>query len=328
MIRNSLFIVLLAASALALTATSARAQASLERAKELYASASYDEALAMLNSLEARQSEDGAPVNGRSDEAAAIALYRVLCLVAVGRSGEVNTAIDRLVSQYPLYRPPSDELPPRMLVAFSSARLKLLPSMVQQRYAEGKAAFDRGDFTTASVGFKWVLGALNDPDITYLAGQSPLSDIRTLATGFSDLSEKALAPPPSPAPAPTPPAPAPVPLAVIEAPPVVPARDLQRVFSSEDAGVAAPSTIRQNMPRFTGTANTPASGVIELIVDANGAVESARLIEAVHPQYDNVVLSAAKKWKYEPARFDGTPVRYKKLIQVSLASSAPAPSTR
>jgi hypothetical protein len=226
-IRKPVLIGLFVAFALALTAASARAQGSLAQAKELYASASYDEALAMLNALEAARQSGETPVNGQSDEAAAIAMYRVLCLVAVGRSGEVSAAIDRLVSQHPLYRPPSDELPPRMLNAFSSARLKLLPPMVQQRYADGKAAFDRGDFTTASVGFKWVLGALNDPDISYLAAQSPLSDIRTLATGFSDLSEKALAPPPSPPPTP---APAPVPVAVIEAPPAVPARDLQRVF--------------------------------------------------------------------------------------------------
>ena len=99
MTRRLALIVMLACGALAATAAPARAQASLGRAKELYASANYDEALSMLNTL-------GPSSDDR--DAAVVAMYRVLCLVAVGRTSEVDTAIDRLVAQYPLYRPPSD----------------------------------------------------------------------------------------------------------------------------------------------------------------------------------------------------------------------------
>ncbi len=189
--------VVLACAALAFTAAPARAQASLVRAKELYASANYDEALTMLNALGSTSVSEGGPAAMLySEDSASIAMYRVLCLVAVGRSADVDAAIDRLVSQHPLFRPPSDELSPRMRTAVSTARLRLLPPMVQRRYEESKTAYDRGDFSAASIGFKWVLTALTDPDVSQLAGQPPLADIKTLAAGFVGLAEKALAPPP------------------------------------------------------------------------------------------------------------------------------------
>jgi len=310
--RRLLLIAILACSTLAVAAP-ARAQASLAKARELYASANYDEALAMLNTLGASADEN---------DAAAVSMYRVLCLVAVGRTGEVDSAIDRLVSQHPLYRPASGELSPRMQKAVSSARVRLLPNLVQRRYEESKSAYDRGDFAASKVGFRWVLTALADPDISSLTAQSPLADIKTLSAGFVDLSEKALVPPPS-APAPL------VPAAVaIAPPPAKPTRDLKRVFSVEDSDVVAPIMTKQAMPRFPGLLTQAASGVLELVIDATGAVESVRLLETVHRNYDPLLVSAAKKWQYQPAQLDGTPVRYLKRIQVSLAPSAESAAVR
>ena len=288
--------------ALVCAAAPAQAQPSLGKAKELYASANYDEALTMFNTLGSGLSGDSA----HTEDAATISMYRVLCLVAVGRNAEVDAAIDRLVSQHPLYRPPSDELSPRIRTAVSTARVRVLPALVQRRYEESKTMYDRGEFATASVGFKWVLSALSDPDISSLATQPPLLDIKTLAAGFVDLSAKALAPPPPPQ------------VALVPAT-VTPPRDFKRVFTTEDSDAVAPVTVRQNMPRFPGALTTPAAGVIELIIDAAGAVESVRLLEPVHPQYDSLVLSAAKRWQYQPAHVAGTNVRYLKRIQISLA---------
>ena len=310
-------LVILTSALLVTMAAPVQSQTSLTKAKELYASARYDEALTMLNEL-GRMGDAG------SEDSASAALYRVLCLVAIGRSAEVDIAIERLVSQHPLYRPPSDELSPRMRTAVSSARLRLLPAMVQKRYEESKTEYDRGDFSAASAGFKWVLNALADPDIAYLAGQSPLADIKTLAGGFAGLAEKALAPPPppvpvviaAPAPAPTPP------------PPAVPKRDLTRVFTLEDTDVKPPVTVRQNMPRFPGTLTTPMSGVLELIIDAGGRVESVRIIDSVHVQYDSLLESTAKRWQYQPALLDGTAVRFNKRIQVSLNPVDSTPTGR
>jgi hypothetical protein len=299
---------------MAAAATPARAQASLSRAKELYASANYDEALSMLNTLGFSSNESDAP---------AVAMYRVLCLVAVGRTQEVDTAIDRLVAQHPLYRPPSDEMSPRIQKAVSSARVRLLPVMVQRRYEESKTAYDRGDFAASSAGFKWVLSALSDPDLSYLSAQSPLSDIKTLSAGFVDLSEKALAPPPvalTPAVVNIAPPPA-ASASASTAPTTNRGRDLKRIFSVEDSDVVAPVIAKQAMPRFPGLLTQAAVGVLEIVIDPAGNVESARLVESVHQTYDPVLLAAAKKWQYAPAVLDGTTVRYLKRIQVSLEPS-------
>jgi hypothetical protein len=100
------------------------------------------------------------------------------------------------------------------------------------------------------------------------------------------------------------------------------------VFSVEDTDVVAPIMTKQAMPRFPGLLTQAASGVLELVIDTTGAVESVRLLETVHRNYDPVLVSAAKKWQYQPAQLDGTPVRYMKRIQISLAPSAESAGVR
>ena len=312
-------LVILTAALLVTMAAPVQSQTSLAKAKELYATARYDEALTMLNELARMGGNEGSA----SEDAASAGLYRVLCLVAIGRSAEVDIAIERLVSQHPLYRPPSDELSPRMRTAVSSARLRLLPAMVQKRYEESKTEYDRGNFSAASTGFKWVLSALADPDIAYLAGQSPLSDIKTLAGGFAGLAEKALAPPPPVVVA----APTPTPPPLLPPPPAAPKRDLTRVFTLEDTDVKPPVTVRQNMPRFPGNLRQSVSGVLELTIDAGGRVESVKIIDPVHVQYDGLLESTAKRWQYQPALLDGTAVRFNKRIQISLNPAADSTPT-
>jgi hypothetical protein len=56
------------------------AEDSLEAARQLYASAEYTSALSMLNAL--------SNVDSPREERRAIALYRTLCLLAVGRGAE------------------------------------------------------------------------------------------------------------------------------------------------------------------------------------------------------------------------------------------------
>jgi hypothetical protein len=275
------------------------AEQSVAAARELYASAAYDEALTALNAL-----GEGRP----TEEQQVIGLYRVLCLVALGRAAEADAALETLITQHPLYRPALDDLSPRMRSTFTDARKRLLPNVVQQRYAEAKAAFDRRDFQAASASFTWVLDALTDPDLTPLAGQPPLSDVRTLASGFHDLSEKALAPPPPPPP-------------VVVAPPVAltpEPRDYRRLYSPADADVVPPVAVRQSFPPFPGKVTAARVGLVEVIIGSTGEVQSATMVAPTHPLYDDLVVSAAKRWQYRPAMADGVPVKYVKQVRVSL----------
>src|SRR5712671_267495 len=178
-----------AAIVMAMTGGMARAADDLTAARELYASAAYEEALAALNRVRAA----GAPAS----DAFAVEQYRAFCLLALGRGAEAQSSIEALVVADPLYQP-SSEVSPRVRTAFSEVRRRLLPSIIPQQYAKAKAAFDRKDYVAAAAGFGQVLRVMADPEVVQLAGQPPLSDLRTLATGFQELSTKAIPPPPLP----------------------------------------------------------------------------------------------------------------------------------
>ena len=264
-------------------------QDSLTAARDLYASAAYEDALAVLNRLRAGDHS--------ADDARSIEQYRAFCLLALGRADEAERAIEAVVAAQPSYRPSESEISPRLRSMFTEVRRRMLPAIIQDRYARAKTAFDRKEYSAAAQGFKAVLEMTGDPDLGAAATQPPLSDLRTLATGFHELSAKAAAPPPPLPAAPIPPA---------------------RIYSSEDVNVVPPLALRQVFPPFPARAVPSGSGVVEVVVDETGIVESATLRQPVNPQYDAVVLAAAKTWLYKPASLDGTPVKYRKMIQVVL----------
>jgi|SoiMethySBSTD1v2_1073268.scaffolds.fasta_scaffold21614_3 hypothetical protein len=291
----------LALSALVLLAPRAHAQDSLEAARQLYASAEYDSALTMLNGLMVSTTT--------REDRRTIALYRTLCLLATNRRAEADRAIEALVTQDPLFRPSADDIPPRMRTAIAETRKRMLPGILHQKYAESKAAYDRSDFPVASVGFKEILDGLADPDIAAAAAQSPLADLKTLASGFYELTMKAMAPPPAlPAPrvAELPPVPAPI---VPRAP---------RIYTVDDRNVVPPIVVRQQIPPFPGRVTVAKLAVLEVLIDITGGVESATMRVSVSPQYDRMVTLATRSWQYQPATVDGTPVKFLKRIQVSL----------
>jgi len=295
---------LVAAAALLAAVTGASAQApapvaSLATARTLYASAEYGGALDILNGL---SSETPA-----GPERQAIELYRALCLVAVGNNTEAVRVIDAMILQDPLYRPAADDVPPRLRSAFTDARKRLLPSIVQQRYVSAKAAFDKKDYSAAAKGFSQMLAALNDPDIESVSSQPPLSDLKMLASGFNDLASKAVAPPPAPAPA------APAEPVVDKAP---------RVYSLSDSNVVPPVTIRQAVPPYPGRVLVGGMLLMDVVIDTDGSVESATMAGQPNPAYDRIVLQAAKTWQYQPATLNGKPVMFRKRIQLSLVPTA------
>jgi hypothetical protein len=282
------------------------AQDSFANARQLYASADYKGALIMLNTLLA--------ASPTPQERQSIELYRTFCLVAIGSTDEANKAIEAMVSRDPLYRPNMEDVPPRLRTVFSDARKRLLPALIQERYVIAKAAFDRGDMKLAADGFTQVLMALADPDLAPAAKQPPLADLRILASGFNDLTVRALTPPPVPV----------VPIAVQAPPPVAVARE-PIIYTQDDKNVLPPETVRQDIPPYPGRVLFDRSAIIEIVIDASGAVESATMLEEMDPLYNRLLLAAAKNWMYRPARVDGAPVKYRKRIQVTLSRNQSVP---
>jgi protein TonB len=284
-----------------MTAASAFAQDSLASARDLYASAAYEDALAVLNRL---HTTDQRPADGRIIEQ-----YRAFCLLALGRGTEAEHAIEAVVSAEPTYHPSNADVSPRVRTAFSDVRRRMLPSIIQQSYAEAKAAFDRREFAAAADKFGKVLDALADPDVGAAAKQPPLSDLHTLAVGFHDLAVQASAPPP-PVPTPAPAAPAQAPVSAAPA--------AKKVYTIVDADVVPPSTINQSMPLYPTRPVPPGKGTLEIVIDESGMVESALIRASVNSLYDMLAVQATRAWRYKPATVNGVPVKFRKDIIITL----------
>jgi len=63
-------------------------------------------------------------------------------------------------------------------------------------------------------------------------------------------------------------------------------------------------------------------GVLEIVVNEQGAVETAVIRERVTPAYDAALLKAAKGWSFRPATKDGVPVKYRTFVRILLKSTA------
>lgn len=278
-------------------------ESDLAAARELYASASYDDALAVLDKLRS---------SGRSaGQARAIEQYRAFCLLALGRAADAQQAIEAVVAAEPSYQPNESDVSPRVRTAFADVRRRMLPVIIQQKYAQAKTAFDRKDFAAAATGFSQVLVTLADPAVSAEAGRPPLSDLRMLAVGFEELSAKAAAPPPPPAAPP-----------VVVAPPPPPVPVVNRVYSGDDRNVIPPNVINQSLPVFQGAVFAPRYGMLEVLISETGEIESAVMTQSVTVAYDRLAIAAARKWRYTPATLNGVPVKYRKAVQISVKSGS------
>ena len=275
-------------------ASSAFAQDDLQRAKDLYAAAAYEEALAVLTAV---------PNAGNIPQ---VGQYRVFCLIALGQGDEAEQAIEDMLAADPLYRPDPAETPPRVLEAFAAARGRALPGIARQMYVDSKAALERKDREAAVAGFQGLLRAIDSAaDMA-----TEFEDLRVLADGFLTLSRALPEPPKKAVPAD---APADAPSAAANGP---------TAASPPEAVSTRPVVVKQEIPpwvAFDGASRRQAfSGLLRIRVGADGRVESAELLQRVHPGYDQLLLTAAKSWVYEPATENGIPIPADIVVHIQL----------
>lgn len=174
----------------------------LQTALELYAAASYDEALAALDTVGATDLS--------VDEQVVVAQHRMLCLMAMGRTADAERAAASLLALRPEFVLGVRDASPRVRTMFETARRRVLPAVVRERFAAGRRLYDRGALPEACTVFASVAAALADAAV--VAPDPALADLRTLAEGFLALTTVAAArvesaaPPTAPA-APAPPSP-------------------------------------------------------------------------------------------------------------------------
>jgi TonB family protein len=275
------------------------AQESIQAAQTLYASASYDEALAVLDRLQEQPLPPG--------DARSVQQNRALCLLALGRSQAAELAIAAVVNADPVYRPNETSASPRVRSAFKDVRSRLLPGIIRERYHASRLLYDKQEWTDAMAGLRDVIALATDLDLSD-EQRKEATEYKVLADGFLKLAEAASAPPPV-----APPAPDTAPVV-----PALPAVDYERVFDSTNTDVTPPVTVRQDLPHFVkGSRALPSPGIVEVIISKTGVIERATIAQGMVTFYDRQVLDASKNWRYKPAQLDGQSVRYRKQIRIT-----------
>jgi tetratricopeptide (TPR) repeat protein len=284
-------------------AATAAAQEGLTRARDLYESAAYEEALAELGKLKADAATGAAPEIDR---------YRALCLMALNRAAEADKVIEAIVVNDPLYQPAATDAAPRVRAAFSAVRQRVLPGVARQLYMEAKGLFDRKEFQEAVQALERTVKVIDNVDA---ANKDDLADLRLLAAGFLDLARAGMAPPASAAGSAG---------AVSDANATAPATPPERTAAppaplplSTDVVV-----LKQDMPplpfALANSGKQEYSGLIEVQIDVTGRVTDVRVLQSVHALYDPLLVKAAREWLYEPLRVAGKPTASRKRVQIVL----------
>lgn len=269
----------------------------LQRVKDLYEAAAFEDALAAA---------------GKAPEAVSrpeLEKYRVFCLIALGRDDEANEAIERLVVADPLYLPDPVETPPRVQQAFAERRQELLPDLARRMYTDAKAALDRKERERAVTGFEQLVQVIDSAGTA-----AALGDLRLLAAGFLDLSRALPAPEPAPTPEPV----------ATNGGAAAPAAGTNGA-AKEAAGKVvetSPRALRQDLPPWVPvdaiSRRMEFSGMVRVRVNAAGAVESAEMVRPAHPIYDPELLRAAQQWRYVPATRNGVAIPAELVVEVRL----------
>lgn len=82
----------------------------------------------------------------------------------------------------------------------------------------------------------------------------------------------------------------------------------------------APVALRQDIPRVPTpiAAQARPRGLLEVVIDEQGRVTNLVMRLSIHPMYDPQLLAAAREWRYKPATVDGVPVKFRKVIQITV----------
>jgi tetratricopeptide (TPR) repeat protein len=316
-------------------AVAASAQDLIDRAKDQYESAAYEDALSTLSDA------------GRATPADKVQVeqYRALCLIALGRFAEAERAIAALVGADPTYVPSAAVASPRVLAMVADIRGKELPAIIRSLMDHGRVAYQRKDMARARETFELVLRLTEDASLN---GRPELDDVKVVARGFVDLAIAAAATPPPAVPAAVTAQDQPAPdevqsskfkvqSSVLAAPPRASVGDATagRPASTPPAptspapakvnppaGFVAAVALQQPMPVWLppsrAFANTEYIGSIKVRIGADGTVKAVSIERKSHPAYDARLLQVASTWLYKPATLNGEPVESEKVIAVRL----------
>jgi hypothetical protein len=89
-----------------------------------------------------------------------------------------------------------------------------------------------------------------------------------------------------------------------------------RIYSQGDPQVTVPVSVYPKLPNETPGTRAGRT-ILELTIAADGLVERVRMLTAPRNIHEFMLLSAAKAWRFEPARLDGRPVRFRQMLALT-----------
>ena len=220
------------------------AQDTISVAKDLYASAAYEDALSTLSRM-----DGGSPEMARQvDE------YRAFCLYALGRTREAESVAESMVRKHPLAGLDADASP-RLETMFAGVRKRLLPSLIRERFRTARSALDQKNFSAAEPLLSEARLMIVEAEKLGVNDEG-LADLGMLVGGFLQLIRSTAEQPAAPqvampaASMAAGPAVAPRPVGSAQAPlaAALAAAGGGRVYAVEDEGVTPPVVLQQRMP--------------------------------------------------------------------------------
>jgi TonB family protein len=273
----------------------------LRTARDLYASAAYEEALAELTRVGS---------SGATPKTPEIDAYRAFCLVALGRAGEAQAVAEALVRVDPLLS--IDRFPdvsPRIATMFAAVRRRVLPQLVKDEYrtARSHALEGASDAKPRLLHVRALLGVAEQIG----AFDETLADVRMLVDGFLELVQA------------TEPRHATdvitdaTPSASISPPAAV-------VATTADAGITAPTAVYHPQPRVPPALlelvrRLHKAAAIDVVVNERGMVDDVIVTQSVSAAYDALVVATARTWRYKPALKNGVPIRFVSAVVINVS---------
>ena len=262
--------------------------AELAAARSLYATAAYEDALDRLNRI-----------NGPDTLRDQVDTYKALCLLALGRTRDSEKMIEQILARNPQYVPDESQVSPRLMVVFKSVRARLVPGTARSMYAEARANFDDRKYEMAAAQLRELITLLNADDDPMMA------DLRLLAEDFLRLAETGGAPPIDTR------------TQLLSISRVAVTRG--PIYSILDRNVVAPVEISRPLPQMEAPKGTPPGlyqGLVDVVIDEAGRVESATIRRSISATFDAEMLASTEKWRFQPATRNGQPVKYRRSYEV------------
>ena len=239
--------------------------------------------------------------------------YRALCLLALDRPKDAEESLEHLAMARPLFTFDGSDSSPKLVAMFENVRKRTLPEAAKQTYERARASYEKGDFAEAARQFRDVMAMAEGAPASSAA---LMGDLKMLAAGFVKLTEAALLPTPAPR------APAPVrPAAASAIVPAVapPATASERIYNASDTSVNAPIATSRQIPTWERPAAlnfATLQGLLQIIVAEDGSVVAENMLKVINPAYDQLLMQAARTWRFQPATLDGRPVKYRMTLSI------------